>query len=126
MRHATDYLIFETPNRRDYVNITPDVEDFVRRSGIRKGLVLVNPMHITAAVESVSLEAPKPSISLSPSAIDARRSARCEMDLSPGTAMSPLTAAAGSIFTLVPLQVMVPRFCVASTKPEFALDRSQG
>lgn len=50
MRHATDYLTFETPSRRDYVNITPDVEDFVRRSGIREGLVLVNPMHITAAV----------------------------------------------------------------------------
>ena len=50
MRHATDYLEFETPDRRDYVNITPDVEEFVRRSGIREGLVLVNPMHITAAV----------------------------------------------------------------------------
>ena len=50
MRHATDYLTFETPNRRDYLNITADVEDFVRRSGIREGLVLVNPMHITAAV----------------------------------------------------------------------------
>ena len=50
MTHATDYLTFETPSRRDYVNITSDVEDFVRRSGIREGLVLVNPMHITAAV----------------------------------------------------------------------------
>jgi secondary thiamine-phosphate synthase enzyme len=50
MRHATDYLTFETPKRRDYLNITADVEDFVRRSGIREGLVLVNPMHITAAV----------------------------------------------------------------------------
>jgi secondary thiamine-phosphate synthase enzyme len=50
VKHATDYLWFETPNRRDYVNITADVEEFVRRSGIREGLVLVNPMHITAAV----------------------------------------------------------------------------
>jgi secondary thiamine-phosphate synthase enzyme len=50
MKYATDYLTFETPNRRDYVNITPDLEEFVRRSGIREGLVLVNPMHITAAV----------------------------------------------------------------------------
>jgi secondary thiamine-phosphate synthase enzyme len=50
MKHATDYLTFETPHRRDYLNITPQVEDFVRRSGIRDGLVLVNPMHITAAV----------------------------------------------------------------------------
>jgi secondary thiamine-phosphate synthase enzyme len=50
VKHATDYLTFETPNRRDYLNITPDVEDFVRRSGIAHGLCLVNPMHITAAV----------------------------------------------------------------------------
>ncbi len=50
MKHATDYLAFETPNRRDYVNITDRVESFVRSSGIRHGLCLVNPMHITAAV----------------------------------------------------------------------------
>lgn len=50
MKHATDYLTFETPNRRDYLNITPQVEAFVRRSGIEHGLCLVNPMHITAAV----------------------------------------------------------------------------
>jgi secondary thiamine-phosphate synthase enzyme len=50
--HATDYLTFETATRRDYVNITAEVEDFVRRSGIAHGLVLVlvNPMHIIAAV----------------------------------------------------------------------------
>ena len=47
---ATDYLIFETSHRRDYLNITPQVAEFVRRSGIRQGLCLVNPMHITAAV----------------------------------------------------------------------------
>ena len=50
MKHATDYLWFETPSRRDYVNITARVEEFVRRSGIADGLCLVNPMHITAAV----------------------------------------------------------------------------
>ena len=50
MRHATDYLTFETPHRRDYVNITDRVEAFVQESGIQHGLVLVNPMHITAAV----------------------------------------------------------------------------
>jgi Uncharacterised protein family UPF0047 len=50
VKHATDYLWFETPNRRDYVNITSDVESFVQRSGIQHGLCLVNPMHITAAV----------------------------------------------------------------------------
>jgi secondary thiamine-phosphate synthase enzyme len=50
MKHATDYLEFQTPNRRDHVNITPQVEAFVRASGIREGLCLVSPMHITAAV----------------------------------------------------------------------------
>ena len=50
MKHATEYLTFETPHRRDYVNITDRVEAFVRESGIEHGLVLVNPMHITAAV----------------------------------------------------------------------------
>jgi secondary thiamine-phosphate synthase enzyme len=50
MKHATEYLWFETPHRRDYVNITAQVEEVVHRSGIRHGLVLVNPMHITAAV----------------------------------------------------------------------------
>ena len=50
MKHATDYLWFETPHRRDYLNITPEVEAFVERSGIAEGLCLVTPMHITAAV----------------------------------------------------------------------------
>src|SRR3954453_11152665 len=50
MKHHTDYLFFETPNRRDYLNITDRVEAFVQESGIQHGLVLVNPMHITAAV----------------------------------------------------------------------------
>ena len=50
MKQATEYLWFETAHRRDYVNITAQVEEVVRRSGIRHGLVLVNPMHITAAV----------------------------------------------------------------------------
>ena len=50
MKHATEYLTFETPHRRDYLNITPKVEAFVHESGIQHGLCLVNPMHITAAV----------------------------------------------------------------------------
>jgi secondary thiamine-phosphate synthase enzyme len=50
VKHATEYLTFETAHRRDYVNITDRVEAFVRESGIQHGLVLVNPMHITAAV----------------------------------------------------------------------------
>ncbi len=38
------------PARRGFVNITPEVERVVRESGVREGLVLVNPMHITASV----------------------------------------------------------------------------
>jgi len=50
VRHARKELTFELPERRGYLNITPQVEEFVRESGIREGLCLVNPMHITAAV----------------------------------------------------------------------------
>jgi len=43
-------LWFEIPARRGFVNITPQVEEAVRESGIDEGLVLVNAMHITASV----------------------------------------------------------------------------
>ncbi|MCH7702466.1 MAG: YjbQ family protein [Planctomycetes bacterium] len=43
-------LWFEVPSRRGFVNITPKVEDAVRRSGVQEGLCLVNAMHITASV----------------------------------------------------------------------------
>lgn len=43
-------LWFDIPSRRAFVNITPDVEDCLRASGIREGLCLVNAMHITASV----------------------------------------------------------------------------
>ena len=38
------------PTRRAFINITPEVEECLRESGIREGLVLVNAMHITASV----------------------------------------------------------------------------
>lgn len=38
------------PARRGYLNITPQVEEALRESGIREGLALVNAMHITASV----------------------------------------------------------------------------
>ncbi len=50
MRHARKELWFEVPERRGYLNITSEVEEFVRESEIANGLCLVNPMHITAAV----------------------------------------------------------------------------
>jgi secondary thiamine-phosphate synthase enzyme len=43
-------LEFCTKNRRDYINITPQVEAALSKSGIREGLCLVNAMHITASV----------------------------------------------------------------------------
>ena len=43
-------LSFHIPTRRGIVNITPLVQEAVRESGIKEGLVLVNPMHITASV----------------------------------------------------------------------------
>lgn len=50
MRFHTEYLTFHTKDHREYVHITPKIEAIVRKSGIREGMVLVNAMHITAAV----------------------------------------------------------------------------
>ena len=50
MKSLTRYLTFEIPARMDFVNITPEVEEAVRDSGVREGLCLVNAMHITASV----------------------------------------------------------------------------
>ena len=50
MRSFRRTLEFETSSRREFRNITPDVEAIVRESGVREGLVLVNAMHITASV----------------------------------------------------------------------------
>ncbi len=50
MKSITEYLWFQTRERRDYVNITEKVEEIVRKSGIKEGLCLVNSLHITASV----------------------------------------------------------------------------
>jgi len=50
MRSYRKELWFNIPNRRGFVNITPDVERALVESGIREGLCLVNAMHITASV----------------------------------------------------------------------------
>lgn len=50
MKSFRKELTFNTPHRRDYVNITQEVEQAVRDSGVREGLCLVNAMHITASV----------------------------------------------------------------------------
>ncbi|MEY3024009.1 MAG: hypothetical protein RJA16_835 [Planctomycetota bacterium] len=50
MRHLTEHLTLNIPSRRAFVNITREVEDAVRRSGVQEGLCLVNAMHISASV----------------------------------------------------------------------------
>jgi len=50
MKVYTEYLTINTDNRIDFVNITPEVEKIVKESGVKDGIVLVNPMHITASV----------------------------------------------------------------------------
>jgi secondary thiamine-phosphate synthase enzyme len=43
-------LSFETKKRREFIRITPQIENCVRESGVQEGLILVNAMHITASV----------------------------------------------------------------------------
>ena len=50
MKSLTEHLWFEVARRRDFINITPKIEELVTQSGIREGLCLVNAMHITASV----------------------------------------------------------------------------
>jgi secondary thiamine-phosphate synthase enzyme len=50
MKSFTHYLTFSTKNHREYVNITSDVEEALRKSDIKEGMALVSAMHITAAV----------------------------------------------------------------------------
>ena len=50
MKCVTDYLWFNTKNKREYINITDTVEKIVVKSGIQEGMVLVSAMHITAGV----------------------------------------------------------------------------
>ena len=50
MKSLTDYLTIEVPERRAYLNITGQVQDCLRRSGVQEGLCLVNAMHISASV----------------------------------------------------------------------------
>ncbi len=48
MKSFTEYLTFNIPSKMAFVNITPQVEEVVRKSGVAEGLVLCNSMHITA------------------------------------------------------------------------------
>jgi len=50
MKAYTEYLRFNTKNRQELVNITPQVEAAVKKSAVKEGMCLVNAMHITASV----------------------------------------------------------------------------
>ena len=50
MKSYRKELVINTPTRRAFINITPDVEKCVKESGVKEGLCLVNAMNITASV----------------------------------------------------------------------------
>jgi len=50
MKTHTEYRTFRTEKRREYINITSEVEKAVSASGVREGMALVSAMHITAGV----------------------------------------------------------------------------
>jgi secondary thiamine-phosphate synthase enzyme len=50
MKSLREELVINVQKRRDYINITPEVERCVQKSGVQEGLCLVNAMHITASV----------------------------------------------------------------------------
>jgi secondary thiamine-phosphate synthase enzyme len=50
MRFHTKYLWFNTAKKREYINITDEVETALAESGIKEGLLLVSAMHITSGV----------------------------------------------------------------------------
>ena len=50
MKSYRKELWFDTSDRREFINITPEVEECLKESSIREGIVLCNAMHITASV----------------------------------------------------------------------------
>ena len=50
MKSYRKELWFDTTDRREFINITPQVEECLKESGIKEGIVLCNAMHITASV----------------------------------------------------------------------------
>jgi thiamine phosphate synthase YjbQ (UPF0047 family) len=50
MRSFRKELWFETPGRRAFLNITPQVEAALKESDVQEGIALINAMHITASV----------------------------------------------------------------------------
>ena len=50
MKTLTEHLTFNTKTKVAFVNLTPQIRQLVKKSGIKEGLCLVNAMHITASV----------------------------------------------------------------------------
>jgi secondary thiamine-phosphate synthase enzyme len=50
MKVKTEYLTFNTPSRRAFINITPKIQKILAESTIKEGICLVNAMHISASV----------------------------------------------------------------------------
>lgn len=50
MKVATEYLWFETRNRKELVNITEEIQQAVTKSGIKEGMCLASAMHITSGI----------------------------------------------------------------------------
>jgi len=50
MKFHTEYLWFNTKNHREYINITDEIAEILKKSRIQEGMILVSAMHITAGV----------------------------------------------------------------------------
>ena len=50
MGYFSKEIMVKTDKRIDFINLTGEVESIVKDSGIKNGLVLINPMHITASI----------------------------------------------------------------------------
>lgn len=50
MKFYTEHLWFNTKKHREYINITSDVEQILKKSGVQDGMILVSAMHITAGI----------------------------------------------------------------------------
>ncbi|OHC06452.1 MAG: secondary thiamine-phosphate synthase enzyme [Planctomycetes bacterium RIFOXYB12_FULL_42_10] len=50
MKFLTEYMTFNTKKRREFINITRDVDKALQKSGIKEGMILVSAMHITSGI----------------------------------------------------------------------------
>jgi secondary thiamine-phosphate synthase enzyme len=50
MKFTTEYLWFNTSKKMEFINITSDVNNVLKKSGIKEGMILISAMHITAGV----------------------------------------------------------------------------